>query len=227
MGYNAQPSQNRYSIMQDYQREFLDFALDVEVLRFGEFTLKSGRVSPYFFNAGLFNTGASLARLGRYYAQAIVDSGIEFDVLYGPAYKGIPLAAVTAAALYDQHGRDIPYAFNRKEAKDHGEGGVIVGHALEGRIMIIDDVISAGTSVRESVEIIKHEQATPAGVVIALDRQERGKGERSAIQEVESDYGLPVSAIVRLEQLIEYLQQKEDSAADLQRIQAYRQTYGV
>ncbi|MCG7895427.1 MAG: orotate phosphoribosyltransferase [Candidatus Thiodiazotropha taylori] len=213
--------------MQDYQREFLDFALDVEVLRFGEFTLKSGRVSPYFFNAGLFNTGASLARLGRYYAQAIVDSGIEFDVLYGPAYKGIPLAAVTAAALYDQHGLDLPYAFNRKEAKDHGEGGVIVGHPLEGRIMIIDDVISAGTSVRESVEIIKHEQATPAGVVIALDRQERGQGERSAIQEVEADYGLPVSAIVRLEQLIEYLQQKEDSATDLERIQAYRQTYGV
>ncbi|MCG7948584.1 MAG: orotate phosphoribosyltransferase [Candidatus Thiodiazotropha taylori] len=213
--------------MQDYQREFLDFALDVEVLRFGEFTLKSGRVSPYFFNAGLFNTGASLARLGRYYAQAIVDSGIEFDVLYGPAYKGIPLAAVTAAALYDQHGLDLPYAFNRKEAKDHGEGGVIVGHPLEGRIMIIDDVISAGTSVRESVEIIKHEQATPAGVVIALDRQERGQGERSAIQEVEADYGLPVSAIVRLEQLIEYLQLKEDSATDLQRIQAYRQTYGV
>ncbi|MCG7872055.1 MAG: orotate phosphoribosyltransferase [Candidatus Thiodiazotropha lotti] len=213
--------------MQDYQREFLDFALDVEVLRFGEFTLKSGRVSPYFFNAGLFNTGASLARLGRYYAQAIVDSGIEFDVLYGPAYKGIPLAAVTAAALYDQHGLDLPYAFNRKEAKDHGEGGVIVGHPLEGRIMIIDDVISAGTSVRESVEIIKQEQATPAGVVIALDRQERGQGERSAIQEVEADYGLPVSAIVRLEQLIEYLQQKEDSATDLERIQAYRQTYGV
>ncbi|ODC00324.1 orotate phosphoribosyltransferase [Candidatus Thiodiazotropha endoloripes] len=213
--------------MQDYQREFLDFALDVEVLRFGEFTLKSGRVSPYFFNAGLFNTGASLARLGRYYAQAIVDSGIEFDVLYGPAYKGIPLAAVTAAALYDQHGLDLPYAFNRKEAKDHGEGGVIVGHNLEGRIMIIDDVISAGTSVRESVEIIKQEQATPAGVVIALDRQERGQGERSAIQEVEADYGLPVSAIVRLEQLIEYLQQKEDSATDLERIQAYRQTYGV
>ncbi|MCG7917251.1 MAG: orotate phosphoribosyltransferase [Candidatus Thiodiazotropha taylori] len=213
--------------MQDYQREFLDFALDVEVLRFGEFTLKSGRVSPYFFNAGLFNTGASLARLGRYYAQAIVDSGIEFDVLYGPAYKGIPLAAVTAAALYDQHGLDLPYAFNRKEAKDHGEGGVIVGHPLEGRIIIIDDVISAGTSVRESVEIIKHEQATPAGVVIALDRQERGQGERSAIQEVEADYGLPVSAIVRLEQLIEYLQQKEDSATDLERIQAYRQTYGV
>ncbi|MCU7935609.1 MAG: orotate phosphoribosyltransferase [Candidatus Thiodiazotropha sp. (ex Dulcina madagascariensis)] len=213
--------------MQDYQREFLDFALDVGVLRFGEFTLKSGRVSPYFFNAGLFNSGASLARLGRYYAQAIVDSGIPFDVLYGPAYKGIPLAAVTAAALYDQHGIDTPYAFNRKEAKDHGEGGVIVGHALQGRILIIDDVISAGTSVRESVEIIHTQQATPAGVVIALDRQERGRGERSAIQEVAHDYGMPVSAIVRLEQLVEYLQGGKDTDESLQRIQAYREAYGV
>lgn len=213
--------------MQDYQREFLDFALDVGVLRFGEFTLKSGRISPYFFNAGLFNSGASLARLGRYYAQAIVDSGIKFDVLYGPAYKGIPLAAVTAAALHDQHQLDVPYAFNRKEAKDHGEGGIIVGHALEGRIMIIDDVISAGTSVRESVEIIQGENAIPAGVVIALDRQERGQGERSAIQEVERDYGMPVSAIVKLEQLIEYLGQKDSGGDDLKRIQAYREKYGV
>jgi orotate phosphoribosyltransferase len=213
--------------MQPYQREFLDFALDVGVLRFGEFTLKSGRISPYFFNAGLFNTGASLARLGRYYAQAIVDSGIAFDVLYGPAYKGIPLAAVTAAALYDQHGLDLPYAFNRKEAKDHGEGGVIVGHALEGRVMIIDDVISAGTSVRESVEIIKGLNATPAGVVIALDRQERGQGERSAIQEVEGDYGMPVTAIVRLQQLIEYLEQQPDAAESLARIRTYREQYGV
>jgi orotate phosphoribosyltransferase len=213
--------------MQDYQRDFLDFALEVGVLRFGEFTLKSGRISPYFFNAGLFNTGASLARLGRYYAQAIVDSEIAFDVLYGPAYKGIPLAAVTAAALYDQHGRDIPYAFNRKEAKDHGEGGVIVGHTLQGRVLIIDDVISAGTSVRESMGIIKAEQATPAGVVIALDRQERGQGERSAIQEVEQDYGMPVSAIVRLEQLIEYLRERDPSSDNLKRIQRYRDTYGV
>ncbi len=213
--------------MQDYQREFLDFALDVGVLRFGEFTLKSGRISPYFFNAGLFNTGASLARLGRYYAQAIMDSGIAFDLLYGPAYKGIPLAAVTAAALYDQHDRDVPYAFNRKEAKDHGEGGIIVGHALEGRVMIIDDVISAGTSVRESVEIIQGLNATPAGVVIALDRQEKGQGERSAIQEVEGDYGMPVTSIVRLEQLIEYLQEKPDSEDFLSRIRAYREQYGV
>ncbi|MCU7863548.1 MAG: orotate phosphoribosyltransferase [Candidatus Thiodiazotropha sp. (ex Lucinoma annulata)] len=213
--------------MQDYQREFLDFALDVGVLRFGEFTLKSGRASPYFFNAGLFNSGASLARLGRYYAQAIVDSGISFDVLYGPAYKGIPLAAVTAAALFDHHGIDIPYAFNRKEAKDHGEGGVIVGHELAGKILIIDDVISAGTSVRESVEIIQSQAATPAGVVIALDRQERGQGDRSAIQEVESDYGMPVSAIVRLELLIEYLQEGDDTGESLQRIKAYREKYGV
>ncbi|MCU7932918.1 MAG: orotate phosphoribosyltransferase [Candidatus Thiodiazotropha sp. (ex Codakia rugifera)] len=213
--------------MQDYQREFLNFSLDVGVLRFGEFTLKSGRVSPYFFNAGLFNSGASLARLGRYYAQAIVDSGIPFDVLYGPAYKGIPLAAVTAAALFDHHGIDIPYAFNRKEAKDHGEGGVIVGHELAGKILIIDDVISAGTSVRESVEIIQSQGAIPAGVVIALDRQERGQGDRSAIQEVESDYGMPVSAIVRLELLIEYLQSGDDTGESLQRIKAYREKYGV
>ena len=213
--------------MQDYQREFLDFALDVGVLRFGEFTLKSGRVSPYFFNAGLFNTGASLARLGRYYARTIVDSKMEFDLIYGPAYKGIPLAAVTTAALFDQHGIDVPYAFNRKEAKDHGEGGSIVGHSLVGKVLIIDDVISAGTSVRESVDIIQGHNATPAGVVIALDRQERGQGDRSAIQEVESDYGMPVSAIVRLEQLIEYLAQKPDAGEDLERIRAYRQQYGV
>ncbi|MES9934943.1 MAG: orotate phosphoribosyltransferase [Sedimenticola sp.] len=213
--------------MQDYQRDFLDFALDVGVLRFGEFTLKSGRVSPYFFNAGLFNTGAALARLGRFYAQAIVNSGIEFDVLYGPAYKGIPLAAVTAAALYDHHDIDIPYAFNRKEAKAHGEGGSIVGHPLEGRIMIIDDVITAGTAIRESMEIIDSQNATPAGVVIALDRQERGKGERSAIQEVEMDYGMPVAAIVRLENLVSYLETKGDEDGALQKIRDYRQQYGV
>jgi len=213
--------------MQPYQREFLDFALGIGVLRFGEFTLKSGRISPYFFNAGLFNTGAILARLGRYYAQAIVDSGMEFDLIYGPAYKGIPLAAVTAAALHDQHGLDLPYAFNRKEAKDHGEGGIIVGHPLQGkRVLIIDDVISAGTSVRESFDIIKAGYAVTAGVVIALDRQERGKGEKSAIQEVQEDYGVPVAAIVRLEQLIEYLAEK-GQAEDLARISAYRDQYGV
>jgi len=213
--------------MQEYQHEFLDFALDTGVLRFGEFTLKSGRVSPYFFNAGLFNTGGSLARLGRYYAQTIVDSGIEFDVLYGPAYKGIPLAAVTAAALYDQHDLDIAYAFNRKETKDHGEGGIIVGHALEGRILIIDDVISAGTSVRESVEIIQAQQAAAAGVVIALDRQEKGTGNKSAIQEVEQDYGIPVAAIASLSNLVTYLDKRGDSPQQLTAINAYREQYGV
>ncbi|MCF6353986.1 MAG: orotate phosphoribosyltransferase [Candidatus Polarisedimenticolaceae bacterium] len=213
--------------MQNYQREFLNFALETDVLRFGEFTLKSGRISPYFFNAGLFNTGASLARLGRYYAQAIIDSGIEFDLLYGPAYKGIPLAAVTCVALADHHGRDIPYAFNRKEAKDHGEGGNIVGSPLQGRILIIDDVISAGTSVRESVEIIREHGATPAGVIIALDRQEKGQQDRSAIDEVKEQFNMPVASIVRLEHLVAYLSEKAGSTDDLVRIQAYREKYGV
>ena len=213
--------------MQDYQREFLDFALQLGVLKFGQFTLKSGRESPYFFNAGLFNTGASLARLGRFYAQAIVDSGIQFDLLYGPAYKGIPLAAVTAAALYDQHRIDMPYAFNRKEAKDHGEGGSIVGHPMSGRVLIIDDVITAGTAIRESMHIIQAQGAQPAGVVIALDRQERGQGERSAIQEVEVEYGMPVAAIVRLDHIVGYLQNQDESAQALQRIRQYRQAYGV
>ncbi|MES9856566.1 MAG: orotate phosphoribosyltransferase [Sedimenticola sp.] len=213
--------------MHEYQQKFLDFALEVGVLRFGEFTLKSGRISPYFFNAGLFNSGSSLARLGRFYAQAIVDSGIQFDVLYGPAYKGIPLAAVTAAALFDHHGLDIPYAFNRKEAKAHGEGGNIVGHPLEGRIMIIDDVITAGTAIRESMETIHAQDATPCGVVIALDRQERGTGERSAIQEVEDDYGMPVAAIVRLNHLVSYLEEKQGDEASLAAIQRYRNEYGV
>ncbi len=213
--------------MHDYQREFLEFALESGVLRFGELTLKSGRRSPYFFNAGLFHTGGALARLGRYYAQAIVDSRLEFDILYGPAYKGIPLAAVTSAALAEHHGRDLPYAFNRKEAKDHGEGGVIVGHPLQGRVLIIDNVVSAGTSVRESVEIIRAQGATPAGVVIALDRQERGQGELSAVQEVGRDFGIRVAAIVRLDDLVEYLGARPEAAADLERIRAYRQRYGV
>jgi orotate phosphoribosyltransferase len=212
--------------MQDYQTEFLNFALEKGVLRFGEFTLKSGRISPYFFNAGLFNSGSALARLGRFYAQAIVDSGITFDVLYGPAYKGIPLAAVTAAALYDHHQIDIPYAFNRKEAKSHGEGGSIVGHALEGQILIIDDVITAGTAIRESMDIIEAEGAKPAGVVIALDRQEKGKGDKSAIQEVEQDYGIPVASIAKLENVIGFLEQQGD-ADHLANIRAYRDQYGI
>jgi len=212
--------------MQDYQTEFLNFALEKGVLRFGEFTLKSGRISPYFFNAGLFNSGSALARLGRFYAQAIVDSGIKFDVLYGPAYKGIPLAAVTAAALYDHHQIDTPYAFNRKEAKSHGEGGSIVGHALEGQILIIDDVITAGTAIRESMDIIEAEGAKPAGVVIALDRQEKGKGDKSAIQEVEQDYGIPVASIAKLENVIGFLEQQGD-ADHLANIRAYRDQYGI
>jgi len=213
--------------MQTYQSDFLDFALNVGVLKFGQFTLKSGRISPYFFNAGLFNTGSSLARLGRFYAQAIVDSGIQFDVLYGPAYKGIPLAAVTAAALFDQHGIDTPYAFNRKEAKDHGEGGTIVGHPLEGRVLIIDDVITAGTAVRECMTVIEGAGAQPAGVAIALDRQERGTGETSAIQEVEVDYGIPVTSIVKLENLVEFLVQQENDSGTLEDIRNYRKQYGV
>ncbi len=213
--------------MQAYQQEFLDFAIDIGVLRFGEFTLKSGRVSPYFFNSGLFNTGVSLARLGRYYAQAIISSGIEFEMIYGPAYKGIPLAASLAIALADKHNRDVPYCFNRKEAKDHGEGGVIVGASLKGRVLIIDDVISAGTSVRESVDIIRAAGATPAGVVIALDRQERGQGETSAIQEVKKDFGLQVTSIVRLQELAEFLNAKGSQTKALKAIESYRAQYGV
>ena len=213
--------------MRDYQREFIELAIAGEVLRFGEFRLKSGRLSPYFFNAGLFNTGTSLARLGRYYAHAIVDSGLAFDLLYGPAYKGIPLAAATGIALADHHERDLPYAFNRKEAKDHGEGGDIVGSPLRGRVLIIDDVISAGTSVRESIDIITAHRATPCGVVIALDRQERGKDQRSAIDELRESYGLSVTSIVRLEHLIEYLAEQPEMADDLARIQVYRDRYGA
>jgi len=213
--------------MEKYQQEFIEFATSINALCFGEFKLKSGRLSPYFFNSGLFNTGASLARLGQYYASAIVDSGIEFDLLYGPAYKGIPLAAATAVALAEHHDIDIPYAFNRKEAKDHGEGGTIVGSPLKGRVLIIDDVISAGTSVRESVDIINASDATPAGVVISLDRQERGKGETSAIQEVERDYELNVASIVSLTQLVEYLEGMPELAKELDSIRAYRDEYGA
>ncbi|MCA1805324.1 MAG: orotate phosphoribosyltransferase [Xanthomonadaceae bacterium] len=213
--------------MQDYQQAFLEFAIDAGVLRFGEFTLKSGRVSPYFFNAGLFNTGRHLARLGRFYAQAIVDSGRDFDVLFGPAYKGIPLAAATGIALADHHERDLPWCFNRKEAKDHGEGGNLVGAPLQGRVLIVDDVITAGTAIRESVDLIQAAGATPAGVVIALDRQERGRGERSAIQEVEQDLGLPVTSIVTLADLQAWLEGGAGNADTLERIRAYRAEYGV
>jgi orotate phosphoribosyltransferase len=213
--------------MQDYQREFLSLALHRGVLKFGAFTLKSGRKSPYFFNAGLFSTGASLAALGRFYARAIVASDVSCDLLYGPAYKGIPLAAAASIALADQHGQDVPFAFNRKEAKNHGEGGAIVGSPLAGRVLIIDDVITAGTSVRESVEIIRSQGAQPGGVVIALDRQERGEGERSAVQEVRDLFSIPVFSIVTLDVLVSYLAERADAHPHLDALRVYRDRYGV
>ncbi|WP_375752207.1 orotate phosphoribosyltransferase [Vibrio sp. HN007] len=213
--------------MKAYQREFIEFALEKEVLKFGEFTLKSGRKSPYFFNAGLFNTGRDLARLGRFYAAALADSGINYDVLFGPAYKGIPIATTTAVALADHHDTDTPYCFNRKEAKDHGEGGNLVGSPLEGRIMLVDDVITAGTAIRESMEIIKANGADLAGVLVAIDRQEKGKGELSAIQEVERDFGCAVISIVSLTDLITYLEEKGNSAKHLEAVKAYRAEYGI
>jgi len=213
--------------MKAYQQDFIEFALETGVLRFGSFTLKSGRVSPYFFNSGLFNTGASLAKLGRFYAQAISESELNYDVLFGPAYKGIPLASTTVVALADHHQRDVPYVFNRKEKKDHGEGGQLVGAQLDGSVLIIDDVISAGTSVRESVTIIKAENAAPAGVIIALDRQERGQDSRSAIQEVEAEHKIPVVSIICLNDLLSYLQNNAELAEHLPAVEAYRQQYGV
>ncbi|HEV2109848.1 MAG TPA: orotate phosphoribosyltransferase [Gammaproteobacteria bacterium] len=213
--------------MKDYQRQFLDFALERGVLRFGEFTLKSGRKSPYFFNAGLFNSGASLAALGRFYAQAVMDSKLGFDMLFGPAYKGIPLATITAAALAEHHGRDLPYCFNRKEAKDHGEGGNLVGAPLKGRVLIVDDVITAGTAVREAVSIIRAADAEPVGLVIALDRQERGQGTASAVKEVEQEHGLKVAAIVRLTELMDWLAARGGMQASLAAVQAYRGQYGA
>lgn len=210
-----------------YKEEFLKFALDMQVLRFGEFTLKSGRVSPYFFNAGLFNTGKAIAALGKFYAKSIVDSGIKFDVLFGPAYKGIPLAAVTSAFLFEDYGIDVGFSFNRKEAKDHGEGGTVVGHDLAGKILIIDDVISAGTSVRESVDIINEHNAVLAGVVVSLDRQERGNGELSAIQEIENDLKVPVISIVNLTDLTNFVSNDKDFDDIKLKISQYRSVYGV
>ncbi|MDG6403825.1 orotate phosphoribosyltransferase [Pseudomonas quasicaspiana] len=213
--------------MQAYQRDFIRFAIDRGVLRFGEFTLKSGRTSPYFFNAGLFNSGSALAQLGRFYAAAVVESGISFDVLFGPAYKGIPLAATTAVALAEHHGRDLPWCFNRKEAKDHGEGGSLVGAPLTGNVLIIDDVITAGTAIREVMQIIKGQEATAAGVLIALNRQERGNGELSAIQEVERDFGIPVVSIVSLNQVLEFLADDTQLKQHLPAVEAYRAQFGI
>jgi len=215
------------SEVKDYKRRFFELALGKGNLSFGSFTLKSGRVSPYFFNAGGFDDGASLGELGRCYAEAITESGIEFDMLFGPAYKGIPLAAATAIALNDHHGRNVPYAFNRKEAKDHGEGGTIVGAPLRGNVLVIDDVISAGTSVRESIFIIREARADTAGIAIALDRQERGSGELSAAQQVQSEYGIPCISIAGLDDLIRFLESNSIADIDLNAIQHYRENYGT
>lgn len=221
--------------MKDYQREFIEFALEKQVLRFGEFTLKSGRTSPYFFNAGLFKTGGDLARLGRFYAAALVDANIDFDLVFGPAYKGIPIATTTTVALFDQHNLDVPYCFNRKEAKTHGEGGSLVGAELNGKVMLVDDVITAGTAIRESMEIIKAHDAELSGVLIALDRQEKGQGELSAIQEVERDFGTHVVSIVKLADVVTYLEEKltanpdnaEELTKSLASIKQYREDYGI
>ncbi|WP_310446450.1 orotate phosphoribosyltransferase [Thiobacillus sp.] len=212
--------------MSDYKAEFVEFAIASNVLCFGEFKTKAGRMSPYFFNAGLFNDGDKLKRLGEFYAKAIVDSGIVFDVLFGPAYKGIPLAASIVIALAGM-GRNVPFAFNRKEAKDHGEGGTVVGAELKGQVLIVDDVISAGTSVRESVNLIRQCGAEPAGVVIALDRMERGAGEQSAVQEVREQYGMPVVAVITLDNLVEFLERDANRQQVLQAVAGYRSTYGV
>ena len=218
--------------MEDYQLTFIDLALEREALRFGHFTLKSGRESPYFFNAGLFSDGKSAAVLGRCYAQAIVRSGIAFDMIFGPAYKGIPLATATVVALSEHHDRNVPYAFNRKEAKDHGEGGKVVGSPLRGRVLIVDDVMTAGTAVRESLDIIRGAGAEPVAVALALDRQERGQGTLTAVQEVEKEHGLKCVSIVTLADLIETLSRASDgrvriSAEQLTSLRAYRERYGV
>jgi orotate phosphoribosyltransferase len=213
-------------IKQETSQEFIAFAVKKQVLKFGEFKTKAGRISPYFFNAGLFNDGESLLKLGEFYANSIEKSGIQFDMLFGPAYKGITLAASIAIA-FAKNGHNLPFAYNRKEVKDHGEGGVIVGAPLQGRVIIIDDVISAGTSVRESIDLIQQHGAEPCGVAIALDRQERGLSELSAVQEVQTLHHLPVTAIANLSDLLEFVQNQQDMAQHLLKIQEYRQQYGV
>lgn len=213
--------------MKAYQREFIQFAISEGALRFGEFSLKSGRVSPYFFNTGAFDSGAALSRLGAYYAAAITASGIEFDMLFGPAYKGIPLGSAVAIALYRDHGHDLPFCFNRKERKDHGEGGEIMGAPLAGRILIVDDVISAGTSVKQAMGIIEHAGARAAGVVISLDREERGSGALSAAQQVEREHGIPVGNIVGLGTVLDYMREKSDYEREVTAIEAYLGEYGI
>ena len=212
--------------MEQYQKDFVDFTLETGALKFGEFTLKSGRISPYFFNAGLFNEGSHLSQLGKFYAQAIEANHIEFDVLFGPAYKGIPLAAATSIALNDVLGKSVPYSFNRKEVKDHGEGGNIVGHPLEGDILVIDDVITAGTAIREAQDIISSNGAITKGVIVALDRQEKGNSELSAIQEVEQIFGVSVISIINLSHIIEHLKSVNNEQI-LQKIESYRSQYGI
>lgn len=213
--------------MRAYKQEFLDLALELGVLRFGEFTLKSGRVSPYFFNTGLFNTGYAAAKLGRYYAAAIAASRVEYDMLFGPAYKGIPLVALAAAALAEHHDVDVPYTFNRKEAKGHGEGGIVVGAPLSGKVLIVDDVVTAGTAAREAQQIITGAGAEVAGLVISLDREEIGQDSRSAVQELEQTMRIPVISIVGLEDLIELLEESEEFGEYLQPVVRYRDRYGI
>ena len=213
--------------MKDYQREFIKFAIERDVLRFGEFTLKSGRLSPYYFNFGLFNTGSALARLGQYFAQALVESGIKCDVILGPAYKGIPLATSMAVALSESHGIDMPYAFNRKEAKAHGEGGSLVGAALKGRVVIVDDVITAGTAIREVMTIIAAHNAIPVATFIAIDRMEKGQGELSAIQEVERDFAMQVVSIISFDHVLEYLQETGCEQPQIDAMVQYRKVFGA
>jgi len=214
-------------LMKDYQREFIEFAIERDVLRFGEFTLKSGRLSPYYFNFGLFNTGSALARLGQYFAQALVQSGIKCDVILGPAYKGIPLATSMAVALSESHGIDMPYAFNRKEVKAHGEGGSLVGAALKGRVVIVDDVITAGTAIREVMTIIAAHNAIPVATLIAIDRMEKGQGELSAIQEVERDFAMQVVSIISFDHVLEYLQETGYEQPQIDAMVQYRKDFGA
>jgi orotate phosphoribosyltransferase len=213
--------------MQAYKTAFIELALEVGALKFGEFELKSGRISPYFFNSGLFASGKAAATLGRCYAEAAVSSSADFDMLFGPAYKGIPLAALAAAAMHEQHGRDLPYCYNRKEAKAHGEGGSIVGAEVSDKVLIVDDVITAGTAIREAIDIIAAAGGNPAGVLLALDRQERGTGEQSAVQEVQAQFKIPVFSIIRLEDLIDHLKNNYKSDTWLDSVLAYRDRYGV